>query len=399
MAADRKTVIIFGSYAPSLLMFRGRLIEAMTGRRHRVIAVAPDIDAATGAALRGIGAEPREVPVTNQSLNPVAMVRALVELKRLIRRERPDVLIAYTIKPVMVGAFAGSAERVPTIVSMITGAGYAFMPGDSLRHRFVRTVAASLYKAALRRSDWIIFQNRDDESLFQELGILRPGQNVCITNGSGVDLQRFSPVPQPERPSFVMVARLLKSKGVLQFGAAARRLKSEHPDVVIHLVGYIDSSPDSISQTDLKEIEDAGVIVHGKVSDVRPVLSESSVFVLPSYYREGVPRSILEAMAMQRAIITTDAPGCRETVIDGINGFLVPPRDSNAVYEAMRRFVLEPGLSLRMGRESRRLAESRFDDAEVNATIMQIASLRDEIKPATQPPAIPRSTRRGRRAP
>jgi glycosyltransferase involved in cell wall biosynthesis len=366
--------MIFGSYAPSLINFRGPLISAIVARGHKVIAVAPDIGSSTAAAIRSLGAEPRELEITNQSLNPLAMIQAIRELRRLIRAERPDVLLCYTIKPVVVGAIAGRMERVPKIMSLITGAGYAFTGGRELKRIISRVAATRLYRAALRRSDSIVFQNRDDEQLFRDRQMISPQQKICRINGSGVDLHYFARAPMPSGISFLMISRLLRDKGIREFAAAAKRVKSDHPEVPIHLVGYIDGSPDSISESELQTIRDSGVEFHGPAADVRPAMAACSVYVLPSY-REGTPRTVLEAMAMGRAIITTDAPGCRETVQEGVNGLMIPPRDADALYRAMMRFIAEPALAKRMGEQSRKIAESKYDVDLVNADLLEIAEL------------------------
>ena len=370
-----KKVLVFGSYAPSLINFRGPLIAAMCARGHDVLAVGGDMDAKTSAAIRKLGAQPQELQITNQSLNPFEMLRGLREVRRLLRLHRPDVLLTYTIKPVILGGIAGPAEGVPTIISMITGAGYAFAGGFDPKRFVARAAATALYRIALRRSNWVVFQNPDDEAFFREQGMIAPGQRVCRINGSGVDLEHFQLTPLPPEPSFLMVSRLLKGKGIREFGAAAARLKREYPDVPVHLVGYIDSSPDSISEAELQQLVGSGVQFHGRLDDVRPAIAGCSVYVLPSCYREGTPRSVLEAMAMGRAIITTDAPGCRETVEDGVNGFLVPPRNSDELYEAMIRFVRKPEIAARMGEQSRRIAESKFDVDHVNAVLLRISKL------------------------
>lgn len=370
-----KTVVVFGSYAPSLIIFRGSLISAILGRGHKVIAVAPEMDSVTAERLKALGAEPYELRITNQSLNPLEMLSSYRDFRRFLRSRRPDVLINYTIKPVIVGALAGGAEGVPKIVSLITGAGYAFSGGKELKRRLIRIVARRLYRLALRRSDWVVFQNPDDEALFRKMRMVRDGQHVGRTAGSGVDLDQFDVAPLPEKASFLMISRLLKDKGILEFAAASRRLKEERPDVSIELVGYIDSSPDSITESDLQRMVADGIHYRGRLDDVRPALADCSVYVLPSCYREGTPRSLLEGMAMGRALITTDAPGCRETVRNDVNGLLIPRRDSDALYRAMMRFVDDPSLAPRMGRESRKFAEERFDVNQVNADIMRMAEL------------------------
>jgi glycosyltransferase involved in cell wall biosynthesis len=370
-----KKVMILGSYAPSLVNFRGPLIAAIASRGHEVVAVGGEMDPSTASAIRKLGGQPKALRITNHSLNPLEMLRSFRELRELIRHDPPDVLIAYTIKPVVLGALAGSAEGVTKIISMITGAGYAFADGFEPRRLISRIGATRLYKAALRRSDWVVFQNPDDEALFRKLRLIGPDQKVCLINGSGVDLAHFAVADQPAAPSFLMVSRLLKGKGIREFGAAAKRLKRDYPDVPVRLVGYIDGTPDSISESELQQIRDGGVEFVGRLSDVRPALANCSVYVLPSCYREGTPRSVLEAMAMGRAIITTDAPGCRETVRHEVNGLLIERRNADALYRAMVRFVENPQLAERMGKESRKLVESKYDVDRVNDDLLRIAEL------------------------
>ena len=366
-----RRVMLLGSYAPSLVNFRGPLIAALRERGHEVLAAAPDMGEATSSALRSLGAEPLSLRLSNASLNPLSMLRSLTELRRLLRRRRPDVLISYTIKPVILGAFAARAAGIATIVSLITGLGFAFTgEGGDLKRRLARWAAARLYRAALRRSDLTLFQNRDDEALFRELGLLAPGARTEIVDGSGVDTSHFAPSRPPAGVSFLMIARLLRDKGIREFAEAAKRLRREHPEVPVALVGYLDPSPDSLTRAELDELVELGITFHGKLDDVRPALADCSVYVLPSY-REGTPRSVLEAMATGRAVITTDAPGCRETVIDGVNGLLVPPRDPDGLYAAMLRFLVEPGLAAAMGEQSRRIAETRYDARKVSADMLR----------------------------
>ena len=202
-----KTVLILGSYAPSLVHFRGALIQTIAERGHTVFAAAPGISPEVADELRKLGAEARELPVANASLNPLAMLQSLRDVQRLVREVRPNVLISYTIKPVILAALAGSAERVPMIVSLITGAGYAFTGGNEVKRRISRAIAAPLYRLALRRSTVIIFQNPDDETLFRKLRMVGPERETKIVDGSGIDIEHFAPAPLPERPSFLDVLR------------------------------------------------------------------------------------------------------------------------------------------------------------------------------------------------
>ena len=223
-----KTVLLLGSFAPSLVHFRGALIAALAEREHEVIAAAPSMSDEVAEKLRQLGAEPRQIQLVNASLNPTAMLQSFQQVRALIRDVRPDVMISYTIKPLVLGALAGSAERVPRIVSLITGADYAFTGGRELKRLISRAVAAPLYRLALARSDAVIFQTRDDEALFRELRIVPPDRGTEIVNGSGIDLDYFTPAPLPGRSSFLMIARLLKDKGIREFASAAKRLKADH---------------------------------------------------------------------------------------------------------------------------------------------------------------------------
>ena len=364
-------VLLLASYAPSLINFRGPLIRALLRGGHQVLAAAPEMDAATEGKLRELGAEPLTLHLSNASLNPLSLLASIRELRRLLRLHRPDLILSYTIKPVIVGAYAGHAAGVPKIASLITGVGFAFTDGRGGPRRWlVRRVAAWLYRAALRRSHVTIFQNRDDEALFRDFRLVPESAHVAIVDGSGVDLDHFAPRPLPRAPSFLMIARLLRDKGIHEFAEAAIRLRREHPEVPVGLVGHLFPSPNSISQRELDELAARGIHCYGKLEDVRPAIADHSVYVLPSY-REGTPRSVLEAMAMGRPVITTDVPGCRETVSEGVNGFLVPARDAEAIYAAMKRFVDQPELIEKMGAESRRIAERRYDARKISADMLR----------------------------
>lgn len=369
-------VLLLGSYAPSLINFRGALIAELIKRGHEVVAAAPDIDEKTGERLRALGASYRSISMINSSYNPLSMAKSFASLRRLLQEIRPDTLIAYTIKPVILGALAGWRENVSAIVVLITGLGYAFAPGRELKRRTARIAAALLYRFALSRAHLVLFQNPDDQALFVKEGLLQDYTVSAVVAGSGVDLDHFSPLPTPKNDfGFLMIGRLLRDKGVEEFARAALCLKQRYPHVRFDLVGYIDPSPASLTVEELDRFVQGGLNYVGRLEDVRPALANCNVYVLPSTYREGVPRSVLEAMSVGRAIITTDMPGCRETVVEGINGFLVPPRDADSLMEAMDRLISDPELANRMGVESRQLAEQKFDVHKVNADILARAGL------------------------
>lgn len=367
-------VVLLGSYAPSLINFRGSLIEAIVARGHHVFALAPDIDEDVAARVRELGADPVSVTLGRTSLNLVEALRTVRELRLQVRRLKPDVVIAYTIKPIVLGAAAARAEGVKRFVAMITGMGYPFQGGLHPKRVAIRLMAMAMYRRALARSHFVIFQNPDDRRDFQRLRLLPRRVPNGIVNGSGVDLSCFEQRPLPPGLAFLMIGRFLKDKGIREYGEAAQRLKRDFPHVRVALVGWADESPDSISRRALDRIIAGGVDYLGHLADVRPALEACSVYILPSY-REGTPRSVLEAMAVGRPIITTDAPGCRETVVDGVNGFLVPPRNADELYRAMRRFVEQPELCASMGEASRRLVEEKYDVNDVNTRILEYVGL------------------------
>ena len=367
-------VVLLGAFAPSLVRFRGPLIEAMAGRGHRVFAASPGIDETIAQQLRALGATPVDVPLVRASLNPFSALATYRALRDIFVRLRPDVVIAYTITPVTIGALAARAAQVGRFVALVTGLGYAFTAGREPRRLLTRLAAWLLYRRAFRAVSVAVFQNVDDRREFARLRLLPRDLPTGLVNGSGVDVGHFSPAPLPSDPNFLMIARFLKDKGIREFAEAGAQLKREHPAVQLRLVGWLDRSPDAIDAAELQRIEDRGIENLGELADVRPAIAACSVYVLPSY-REGTPRSVLEAMAMGRAIVTTDAPGCRETVIDGVNGFLVPPRDAAALLVALRKFVDRPALAAEMGAASRRMAEEKFAVEAVNQVMLDYAAL------------------------
>jgi glycosyltransferase involved in cell wall biosynthesis len=367
------TVAVVAGLAESLLNFRGPLLRAMVARGHRVVAFAPDAPG-IAARLAELGVEFQPVALQRTGLDPFADGSLLWELVARFRALRPGCVFCYTIKPVVYGTVAAALAGVPRRAAMITGLGYAFL-GTGLKRRLVRGIAIALYRLALRRAHVVFFQNEDDRELFAALRITSSRNRVELVNGSGVDVAAFAPEPLPDRPAFLMIARLVADKGVREYIAAAKRLRATHPDVPCRLVGMLDPNPAGIRAEELREWTESGDVEFlGELRDVRPALQAASVYVLPSY-REGTPRTVLEAMAMGRAIVTTDAPGCRQTVVDGESGLLVPVRDVDGLVAAMARFVADPGLAARFGDAARRRAEERYDVARVNDALLGAMNL------------------------
>jgi glycosyltransferase involved in cell wall biosynthesis len=364
-----RKIVVIASLAESLTGFRAPLLSAMATRGHRVTACAPAAAAPIRDTLAQMGVQYRELPVDRAGLNPTRDMQLMLSLRRLMRDSAPDIVLSYTAKPVIYGSLMARFCSVPAVFALITGLGYGFT-ATGPKARLTRAVLRRLYRAALTDSRAVFFQNPDDERFFRELGLLRRQTRSVLVNGSGVDVEAFRPVPFPPSISFLMIARLLALKGVHDYARAAEIVRARHSGVPFRLVGWIDDTPDAIREKDLRRWVDAGTIEFlGKLDDVRPALADASVYVLPSH-REGTPRTVLEAMAMGRPVVTTDAPGCRETVKDGRNGFLVPVGNPETLAATLERFILSPGLIQEMGRASRRMAVEKYDVHNVNTVML-----------------------------
>ncbi|MDX5976247.1 glycosyltransferase family 4 protein [Vreelandella alkaliphila] len=375
VATSNKRFLLISGTSYSLVNFRGPLVQALIKAGLDVHVAAPGLleDMTTRQQLEAWGAVAHDFPMQRNGLNPWRDALTLHALYCLMCRIRPEMVLSYTIKPVVYGLLAAWLARVPRRYALVTGLGYAFASQASGKRALVYQVVRRLYAAALNRADKVFFQNPDDNALFRELGILREKVPSQVLNGSGVDMNHFTVAPIPAGPPrFLLIARLLGDKGVRQYADAARRIKQRHPEIVFQLAGDIDSNPDTITREELDIWVKEGSIDHlGWLNDVRPAIANCSVYVLPSYYREGTPRSVLEAMAMGRAVITTDAPGCRETVIEGDNGYLIPVRDVDALEGAMQAFIDSPALVQSMGRRSYEIAKDRYDVHKVNAVMLK----------------------------
>lgn len=364
-------VLILASHPDSLVRFRGDLIRTLVARGVLVHSAAPNLaQSAAGNELRRWGAVAHELSLQRTGLNPLRDVQSAIELYRLIRLVQPSHLLAYTVKPVIYGLLAARLARTRQTTALITGLGYAFAgERPSLKRRAVQRLLRVLYRSALSGADRIIFQNPDDRALFVHLGLARAEQ-CALVDGSGVNADEYgvAPLPQLDGPlRFLLVARMIRDKGIAEFVAAGCQLRRTHPGIELHLVGGLDENPEAITRAELDRwVAEGSVVYHGHLTDVRPVIERSHVFVLPSFYREGIPRTILEAMSMGRPVITCNAPGCRETVADGKNGYLVPMRDVEALAAAMLRFIEEPGNIASMGRAARQIVEDRYDVVKVN---------------------------------
>lgn len=366
-----KKIMIVGGLGSSLLRFRGELIKSWLEKGYRVTAVAPGREAE--GTLKSLGVAYYTVPLSRTGMNPLHDFMVWIKMIWLLKRERADYLFLYTVKPVIYGSLAAVPWRRVKVFSMITGLGYVFSATGVGK---LQKLVIFLYRLALRRNEKVFFQNPDDEELFKEKKLVLDNQ-VARVNGSGVNLTYFQPESLPEGAiQFLLIARLLAEKGIREYVQAARILRARYSEPQYALVGWaFENNPAAIGPDEIERWRKEGVVeIFDETEDVRPFIAGSSVYVLPSY-REGTPRTVLEAMAMGRPVVTTDTPGCRETVKEGFNGFLVPVKDPGALAEAMEKFILEPGLVASMGKASRSMAVEKYDVHKVNRVINETMGL------------------------
>jgi glycosyltransferase involved in cell wall biosynthesis len=367
----RAGVVIASKCAWSLYNFRRNLIGAAGAGGESVIALGCPVDD-YGERLTGQGFVFAPIPVSPRHVAPLEDVKLLAAFYRRFRRLKPRVAHMFTIRPVIYGTLAASLAGVPVRICTITGLGHAFDPAGN---RIVRALVEALYRLALGRAHTVFFQNQDDRDLFVGRGLVRTGK-TRVVGGSGVDLSHFPFLPLrpglPERPTrFLMVSRVLKSKGVMEFVEAAERLAASGAAAEFRLVGgYDHTAPSGLTDADMARLERSPVRWPGPTDDVRIELAEADVVVLPSYYREGTPRALLEAMATGRPIITANTPGCRDLVRPGVTGECVPPRDSHALAEAMARMVGDVARLQAMGQAARAFVAEHYDEATVIETTL-----------------------------
>ena len=371
LALAMKVLIALNS-AWNLLNFRSNLIRALIDDGHTVVLASPSDEHVP--ALQALGARFIDVPLHTHGTNPVADLMLFGRFVHLLNRERPNVFLGYTAKPNVYGSLAAHLLNI-SVINNISGLGSVFIKGG-----WITKLLQLLYRFALSRSKWVFFQNPDDLQLFLTLRLVNKKQTVVLP-GSGVDLQKFQNAPLPYLQTtdsdnlgkrnfvFLLVTRMLRDKGVEEFVNAARSIKESHPQARCALLGFVDNNnPNSISSRQIQMWVDEGVVSYwGTSKDVRVQLAQADCVVLPSY-REGTPRTLLEAAAMGRFLIATDVPGCREVVRDGFNGFLCQPKNYISLAEKMvQTLCLSDSQFKDMAQKSRLWVEERFDERLVIA--------------------------------
>jgi glycosyltransferase involved in cell wall biosynthesis len=354
----RPVIAVSVNSAWNLVNFRHSLLRALVGAGYRVVAIAPP-DGREGE-LAGMGVEFEPIAIDGRGMSPAADLKLIAAYVRVLRRLRPRAYLGYTIKPNVYGGLACRLLGIPRIAN-VAGLGTAFLRRDTLN-----LLVRRLYRIGLKNAERVFFQNPSDHAHFISKGLV-DARATAVLPGSGVDLARFTPIASThaDRVTFLLVARLLFAKGVAEYVDAAAALKQRHGDrVVFQILGIRDHSPGGIDAATLEGWHAQGAVqVLDAVSDVRPVVAQADCVVLPSYYPEGTPRSLLEAAAMGKTIITTDMPGCRDVVDEGINGFLCTPRDTGALADAMEKFIhFTPEARIAMSQASRAKAEREFDE-------------------------------------
>ncbi len=366
-----RSIVLLCNSARMLLNFRGELVADFSAAGLTVHCLAPDYSDSERAALTALGAVCHDFYLIRNSTNPLDDIKALFSLIKLMKIINPDYMLAISSKPIIWGLLASTFAGIKSRLALFTGLGYAFTPTPESADKPLKDVLVFLYKLTLPLADKVIFQNQDDCTEISKLCGLKDEKTLVI-GGTGINLDKWSFCqPHLDPLTFTLVARLLVEKGILEFLEAAKYLKTIYPHIQFWLIGGIDTNPGSLCQSQIDPYVTSGVVEWFGFVDVKAYLPATSVFVLPSY-REGVPRSTQEAMAMGRPIITTDVPGCRETVIDGHNGFLIPPRDVPALIKAMQRFIDNPDLIPRMGYNSRQMAVKLFDVKKINAQYLKL---------------------------
>lgn len=370
---ERKRVVVLTSHTPSLFWFRMDMMRLFKTHGYDVYALGNEPESDWIDRFKEQGIVYRQIIVNRNGTNPFKDLKTLKSIKKMLEEIRPDKIFSFQAKTVIYGGIAARQLGIKEFYPLIAGMGSVFINHD-MKSRLIRKIMVNEYQYAIGRNEVVFFQNEDDVTVFRECGIIKH-QKVVLLPGSGVNVQRFQPGPLPDQFTFLFVGRLIKDKGVYEYLKACEKIKEKYPDVRCMLVGPYDTNPSALKPEELEPFVESGVIEYfGEQDDVKPYYDMCSVFVLPSY-REGTPKTNLEAMASGRAVITTDAPGCKETVTDGYNGYLVPVKDVEMLVDRMEKMINDPTLAYEMGRKGRQIAVEKFDVDIVNDIIVKTMNM------------------------
>lgn len=372
-----KKIILLNNTVQNILGFRKHLIQFLIAHSYEVYAMATDYTDETRQKVEDLGAIPINYSFARGGLNPFADLKNMKQLEKIFKQIQPDVLLSSFSKPVIFGTLAAKKARIPKVIAMLEGLGYTFTEhpnGQSLKAKIIKQIQIALYKIALPKANTVIFLNSDDpKDLLDNYHIKVKRKKILGAIGLDLNEYKYS-IPPTEPISFIFIARLLREKGIFEFLQAAKKIKDKYPLTIFNVIGSLDTeNPGGLKKDELEYYIENDVIKYpGFVNNVAEWIAKSSIFVLPSYYREGVPRSTQEAMAIGRAVITTNVPGCRETVENGRNGFLIPKWNVPALVEAMEYFIKNPNEIIHMGKESYQIALEKFDGNKINEKLLSI---------------------------
>lgn len=375
-------IALIGNTANAMILFRADLIRMLRNKDILVYAFATDYDDASINKIIELGGIPVKYSFNRSGLNPISDLLNTFALSKKLKKLKPDITFSFFSKPSIFGSLAGIIAGVKRNHAMLEGLGYLFTEqksGVSLKHKIIKNIQVLLYKLVFPHISSVILLNNDDYvDLIRKYKIK---VNKChILGGIGLNMKDYRKVDPPtEKLSFIFIARLLAEKGINEYVNAAKKIKQTHPEVEFIILGALDKeNPGGLSESDLDELVSSGVVIYpGFVTNVAYWIEKSSVFVLPSYYREGVPRSTQEAMAIGRPILTTNLPGCKETIIDGVNGYIIKPWSYEDLAEKMIKFINEPQKIVQMGEESYKLACKRFDADKNNKKLLEMLGISD----------------------
>ena len=373
-----KRIMVLSCHTHSLFWFRTEMMKKFLSLGYEVTAVGQEPESEWNEKFAEFGVNYRQLDVQRNGTNPLRDINTLKKIEALMAEETPDILFCYQAKTVIYGCIAAHKRGITEIYPLIAGLGSVLI-GTGIKNTILRILMKTEYKFSLRHAKAVMLQNPDDMGFFVKNKLVKKAQCRLI-NGSGVDTAHFVPSPLPNETAFLCISRLIRDKGVGEYMDAAREIHKKYPAARCLLVGPFDTNPSAITPGELQTyINDGSVEYFGEQSDILPYMEQCSVFVLPSYH-EGTPKTVLEAMACGRAVITTDAPGCRETVKNGENGVLIPVKNTQALADAMEMFITDPYKAVPMGMAGRRIAENKYDVKKVNDKIAEIMHLKAEEK-------------------
>ena len=343
-------ILFITGYAPSLINFRFHLLKELIKEKNNITAISrvTKIDKNIKDKLKYIGVNFLPIYISHKIKNPFLELFSIICIGTRIIQVKPDVVFVYSPKPII---YTGIITRIIKklkiikdfkVVVLVTGLGYTFTSSEN--NKLYNLAIIQLAKCGFKKLDKLIFQNSDDKNFLSKKNILGKNSKIFRVNGSGVDLNYYSYSPKKEKKEkvFLMLSRLLIDKGILEYVKAAKLIKKKYPNVIFNLAGTPYEGSRAINIKKIKDWEEEKIINYvGYLSDVKDILLNCDVYVLPSFYKEGIPRSLMEAMAIGRPLITTNSTGCRECILDNINGYMIEPKDHIGLYKAMEKMILQ----------------------------------------------------------